>query len=213
VPRRPLDVIRSTDVRSAFNAALRPELKKLGFKRAKGGPSGWAREQPPLRDFFWIQFSSFGFFRDIGGKFVVEFEFQNAERGTSIRDRMWRLLDDASRREVVRLNNQAIKALPGPLPEIYGQLSSQLDQAHRQNFDLITEIPPVHSDVWFRYATRENVGAWAAFLASRLDGVVIANEERLSTLPNGAAVFLGTMRRRGEEKWTTLEAYPPVRHS
>lgn len=119
---------------------------------------------------------------------------------------MWRLLDDSGRREVIRLNNQAIKALPGPLPEMYGELPDGLIEVHRRRFELITQIPPTHIDVWFRYATHADVDAWAEFLASRFGPIIVANEERLRTMPEGVAIFLGTMRRKGEEKWSDLDA-------
>jgi hypothetical protein len=205
VSRRPLEVIRSTEVRSVFKRALKAELKKLGFKTARDGPTGWAREVLPIRDFFWIQFNPYGFLRDAGGKFIVEFEFHNSARRTAIRDRMWRLLDDASRREVVRLNNQAINALPGPLPELYGQEPDRIDETWQQRFEPIIEIPSTHSDVWFRYATRIDVDNWAGFLASRLGSIIVANEERLNTMPEGAAILLGTIRKQGEERWTDLD--------
>jgi hypothetical protein len=205
VSRRPLDVIRSTEVRSVFKDALKAELKTLGFKTARDGPTGWAREVPPIRDFFWIQFNSYGFFRDAGSEFIVEFAFHNAARRTAIRDRMWRLLDDASRREVVRLNNQAINALPGPLPELYGAEPDRTDKTWQQRFEPISEIPPTHSDVWFRYATRMDVDNWAEFLASRLGPIIIANEERLNMMPEGATVFLGAIRKSGEGQWTDLD--------
>jgi hypothetical protein len=205
VSRRPLDVIRSTEVRSVFKDALKAELKKFGFKTARDGPTGWAREVPPIRDFFWIQFNSYGFLRDAGGEFIVEFEFRNSARRTAISDRMWRLLDDASRHEVVRLNNQAINVLPGPLPELYGEEPHRIDEIWQQRFEPISEIPPTDSDVWFRYATRIDVGNWADFLASRLGPIIIANEERLNTMPEGATIFLGSIRKAGEGQWTDLD--------
>jgi hypothetical protein len=204
---RPLDVIRSTEVRSVFKRALKPELKRLGFKLANtyDRPGGWARDVPPVRDAFWIQFSSYGFFRDIGGEFIVEFVFHNSDRNTHIADRMWRLLDEASRQEAVRLINNSIAVLPGPLPELYGVLPESLRETHMGNFEPLTTMPPANDDVWFRYATRTDVDAWAEFLASRIGRVVETNEERLRTMPENSTIFAGLIRTEGEEKWRHLD--------
>jgi hypothetical protein len=193
--RRPLEVIRSTYVRKVFKAALAPELKRLGFKTARDGPSGWAREVPPIREMFWVQFSPYGFFSDIGGEFIVEFIFNDSVRRTAIRDRLWRLLDDSGRVEVVRLNNQAIKSLPGPL-NIFGKASADMREMHRRQFEPIKEMPSADSDVWFRYATYADVDAWAQFLARRFGPVVAAIEERLRAMPEGAAFLFGSQRSR-----------------
>jgi len=200
----PLDAIRSTEVRSVFKRALKPELKKLEFKIAEAdprGPSGWEREVRPVREFFWIQLSSYGFFRDSGGEFIVEFVFSNSEHHTAVRDRMWRLLDDSGRQEAVQLSNHAIASLPGPLPEIYGEMPAGLQETSLQRFHPITEIPPAEHDIWFRYATRSDVDAWAEFLASRLAPVVKECEDRLQSLAAGSVMLAGLTKKEGDQKW------------
>jgi hypothetical protein len=114
---------------------------------------------------------------------------------------MWGLLDDFGRREAVRLNNRAIASLPGPLPEIYGEMPAGLQETNLRRFQPITEIPPGEEDMWFRYATRADVDAWAEFLASRLAMTVEECEHRLQSLAQGSVMLAGLTRREGDEKW------------
>jgi hypothetical protein len=206
----PLDVVRSTEARSVWRRALKPALSELKFRTGKyggiGGWSGWNRDAPPFREFFWIQISRYGFDRYFGGEFVVEFELSSSERHTDIRDRMWRLLDVASRREVIRRNNQTIKALPGPSGGVLQMLPEGLKETYLRRFETIAEVPKSDTDVWFRYATRADVEAWGEFLASRLKNVIASCEQRLGDMPEGAAVLLGMMRKEGEERWTSLDS-------
>src|SRR5438445_5747776 len=99
---------------------------------------------------------------------------------------MWRLLDEASRQEAVRLINNSIAVLPGPLPELYGVLPDSLRETRVLNFQPLTTIPPADYDLWFRYATHTDVDAWAQFLTSRIGSVVETNEERLRTMPENS---------------------------
>ena len=206
----PLDVVRSTEARSVWRRALKPALEELKFRAGKyrgiGGWSGWTREAPPFREFFWIQVSRYGFDRYFGGEFVVEFELSNSERHTSLRDRMWRLLDAASRREVIRRNNQTIKALPGPSDGILQMLPKDLIPTYVHRFETMDEETKSATDVWFRYARRADVEGWGEFLASQLKTVITSSEQRLTDMPEGAAVFLGTIRKAGEDRWMSLEA-------
>ena len=205
----PLNVVRSTESRSVWKQALKPILKELKFRPGKyhgvGGWSGWTREAPPFREFFWIQINRYGFDRYTGGEFVVEFEFSNSDRHTSMRDRMWRLLDDASRREAIRMNNQTIESLPGPSPEVLEVMPASLTETYLRSFETVTVEPTVDTDVWFRFATRADVAAWGEFLASRLSDVVKSSEQRLMDMPEGTAVLMGTMLKTGEEKWTSAD--------
>jgi hypothetical protein len=207
---RPLDVIRSTEARSIWKLALNPVLKELRFKPGKshgtGGWSGWTRDAPPLHEFFWIQIDSYGFDRYFGGEFVVEFEFSNSERHTGMRNRLWQLLDNDSRREVIRLNNQTIGALPGPSAEMLAVYPGSLSETYLSRFEVMTEDLKSDRDVWFRYATRANVEAWGEFLASRLKNVIHSIEQSLNEMPEGAGVLFGAMRKAGEEIWTNLDS-------
>ena len=191
-------------------AALKPVLTELKFRtgryRGIGGWSGWQRDAPPFSEFFWIQINHYGFDRHFGGEFVVEFELSDSERHTSIRDRMWRLLGITSRSEVIRMNNQTIKALPGPSGATLQLLPECLKPTYLRMFETMDEDPKRDADVWFRYATRADVEAWGEFLAARLKGVVESGEKRLSDMPEGAAVLLGRLRHAGEEMWTSLDS-------
>jgi hypothetical protein len=202
----PLDVIRSTEARSVWKRALKPILTEMRFKPGQshptGGRTGWTRDAPPFHEFFWIQINNYGFDRYHGGEFVVEFEFSRADMHTAIRDRMWRLLDVDSQREVIRLNNLTIAALPGPSPEMLAALPGGLSETYLGNFEAMAEEVKPDSDVWFRYARRADVEAWGEFVASRLKNVIKSIEQRLNEMPEGAGVLFGAMRKAGEEKWT-----------
>lgn len=193
-----------------WRRALKPALAELKFRTGKyrgiGGWSGWQRDAPPLREFFWIQINQYGFDRYFGGEFVVEFELSNSERHTSIRDRMWRLLDVASRREVIRMNNQTIGALPKPPGAMLQMLPEGLKPTYLRMFETMDEDPKQEADVWFRYATRADVEAWGEFLASRLKGVIESSEQRLRDMPEGDSVLLGRLRNAGEETWRSLDS-------
>jgi hypothetical protein len=206
----PLDVIRSTEARSVWKRALKPILTEMRFKPGQshptGGRTGWTRDAPPFHEFFWIQINNYGFDRYHGGEFVVEFEFSRADMHTAIRDRMWRLLDVDSQREVIRLNNLTIAALPGPSPEMLAALPGGLSETYLGNFDAMAEEVKPDSDVWFRYARRADVEAWGEFVASRLKNVIKSIEQRLNEMPEGAGVLFGAMRKAGEEKWTSFDS-------
>ena len=206
----PLDVVRSTEARSVWRRALKPALTELKFRTGKyrgiGGWSGWQRDAPPFREFFWIQINHYGFDRYFGGEFVVEFELSNSERHTSIRDRMWRLLDVTSRREVIRMNNRTIKGLPGPSGAMLQVLPLDLKSTYLRMFETMDEEPKPDIDVWFRYATRADVEAWGEFLASHFTGLLESSEQRLSGMPEGAAVLLGQLRKAGEETSIPLDS-------
>ncbi len=183
--RQPLDVIRAPEFRSVLVKALKPTLGELGFKPSKnepGGWNGWVRETAGLREFFWIQLSRSGFDRYTGGKFIVEFTVSDAVRRTALRDRIWRLLDDVSRREAVRISNGTIAALPGPSREILNALPESLRSTYLGYFKTVDETPAQKQDVWFRYATRRDLTAWADFIASRFQLVIQECEQRLAGL-------------------------------
>ena len=183
--RQPLDVIPAPEFRSVLVKALKPTLGELGFKPSKnepGGWNGWVRETCGLREFFWIQLGRSGFDRYTGGTFIVEFTVSDAIRRTALRDRMWRLLDDVSRREAVRISNGAIAALPGPSRGILTALPESLRSTYLGYFNTVNETPGQKQDVWFRYATRRDVAAWADFIASRFQLVIQECEQRLAGL-------------------------------
>ena len=182
---QPLDVIRAPEFRSVLVKALKPTLDELGFNPSKnepGGWNGWVRETCGLREFFWIQLGRSGFDRHTGGTFIVEFTVSDAVRRTALRDRMWRLLDDVSRREAVRICNGAIAALPGPSRGILTALPESLRSTYLGYFNTVDETPGQKQDVWFRYATRQDVAAWADFIASRFQLVIQECEQRLAGL-------------------------------
>lgn len=195
----PVEVIRSPEVRSLLAKAFRPALSELGFKQGKsepGGWSGWVRETSALREFFWVQLSQSGFDRYSGGQFIVEFTLSDPARRTGLRDRMWRLLDDVSRREVVRINNAAIASLPGPSHEILNALPESLRSTYVASFETIDETPGANQDVWFRYATRGDVVTWGEFIDSRFRFVIQECERRIAAQEPGTGSIGGVAVNR-----------------
>lgn len=200
--RLPLEVIRAPELRSALVKALKPTLGDLGFKPSKnkpGGWNGWARDTAGLREFFWIQLGRSGFDRYTGGTFIVEFTVSDTVRRTALRDRIWRLLDDSSRREAVRISNGAIAALPGPSREILNALPESLRATYLGSFKTIDETPAQNQDAWFRYATRQDVAAWADFIASRFRFVIQECEQRLAGLQPGTNSMGGVVLKARDD--------------
>ena len=199
---QPLDVIRAPEFRSVLVKALKPKLAELGFKPSKnepGGWNGWVRETAGLREFFWIQLGRSGFDRYTGGTFIVEFTVSDSDRRTALRDRIWRLLDDVSRREAVRISNGAIAALPGPSREILKALPESLRSSYLSDFKKIDATPAQKQDAWFRYATLRDVGAWADFLASRFRLVIQECEQRLAGLQPGTNSMGGVVLKARDD--------------
>ena len=145
-----------------------------------------------MRVTFWIQIDKYGFDRHAGGRFIVEFTAQHHDRETSLRDRMWILLDDLPRREVVRMNNAVISALPGPSRATLDALPVDLRGTYLAGFKVVDE-PPSNADVWFRYATIADVERWGDFIASRLPYAVAECERRLEDQPIRTASMGGML--------------------
>jgi hypothetical protein len=189
----PLEVVRGPEVRALWNRAIRPVARQLGFKPGNAYKPGWVRESAKERSTFWFQIDKYGFDKYTGGRFIVEFIFNDLHRQVSMRDRMWRLLDDGSHRAVVRLNNDVIASLPGPSSELLLDLPESLRSTYLDAFKPIIGVPEPDNDVWFRYATRADAAAWGDFIASRLPSVVTECSRALESLPVGAAVLAGVV--------------------
>lgn len=185
MPDKPLEIIRADEARATWSKALRPVAAGLGLKPgAVSHRRGWLRESAGKRLAFWFQLDqNYGFDSYLGGRFVVEFLANDFIRETGIYARIWRLLDDDSRRKAILLNNAAVASLPSPPTEIMSALPEDLRPYFIKQFELRGETPAAKEDVWFRYATRADVARWADFLASRLANVVAECERRLADLP------------------------------
>ncbi|MDQ6877488.1 MAG: hypothetical protein M3082_07270 [Candidatus Dormibacteraeota bacterium] len=160
---------------------------------------GWVRDATPVHLTFWFQVTQFGFDKQTGGKFIVEFTAQNPGRHTSLRDRKWRLLDDQSRREVIRINNAVIASLPGPSASILNGLPEFLRATYLSSFRLVDETSPAHTDVWFRYATRGDAQQWSNFVALRLPFLVTECERSLENQQARTSSMGGVVFKKPEE--------------
>jgi hypothetical protein len=199
---QPLEVIRAPQVRALWNKRLRPVLKELGFKAGKFSPgawNGWERQSADLRMFFWFQLFRYGFDRYQGGRFILEFVGNDLPRKVGLRDRMWSVMDDASRREVVRINNEVIASLPGPSTETLGWLPETLRPTYLDDFKRIEAIPSAQDDVWFRYATMADVAGWGEFIATRLPSLIAGYEERLKSTQAGTSMISGYVMKASTE--------------
>ena len=193
----PLSVIRSPEVRQLWTKSLEPLLKDLGFRAGKsstGGSSGWDRQQTNRSESFWFQIGRSGFDRYRGGQFVVEFIVTDTSRGVSLRDRMWRLIDDNSRQRAVDLNNRVIASLPGPSIEMLNALPESLRSTYVDSFKTMSEVPARDQDVWFRYATRTDVIDWGEYVASQLASVLNECESKLVALEPGTSSLFGVIQ-------------------
>jgi hypothetical protein len=165
----------------------------MGFKPGKTVMRGWLRTSPPPPVTFWFQVTQFGFDKHTGGKFIVEFTANDPIRGTSLRYRLWRLLNDRSRREVVALNNEVIASLPGPSTQILNGLPEFLRLTYLASFEPTIEADLINSDVWFRYATSDHAARWGDFVAKQLPTVVSECERRLAELAPDTASMAGVI--------------------
>lgn len=186
-----LDVVRARDARALWNKAVQPVARSLGFKPGNVYVPGWVRESAQERSTFWFQIDRYGFDKWSGGQFWVEFIYNDLSRQASIRNRMWALLDDLSRRAVVHMNNDVIASLPGPSHEILMSLPELLRSTYLNLFKPITDMPPSGHDLGFRYATKADATAWGDFIASRLPSVDARSSGLLKTLDAGTSLMDG----------------------
>jgi len=187
----PLEVVRARDARALWNKAVQPVARGLGFKPGNVYVPGWVRELAQERSTFWFQIDKYGFDRQSGGQFWVEFIYNDLSRQASIRDRMWALLDDLSRRTVMQMNNDVIASLPGPSHEILMSLPELLRPTYLNSFKPITDMPQSGHDLGFRYATKADAMAWGDFIASRLPAVDALSSGLLKTLEAGTSLMGG----------------------
>jgi hypothetical protein len=192
VSKEPLVLVSSKDARAIWTRLIRPIATGLGFKPGKTVMHGWIRESTPLRATFWLQISQFGFDKNTGGKFIVEFTASDKTRQTAMRERLWGLLDEVSRREVLRLNNEVVGSLPGPSEVILKALPEFLRETYLTSFKPVPSVPATNNDVWFRYATQADAELWGHFVSSRLSFAVTECERRLADLPTNTSSWFGT---------------------
>jgi hypothetical protein len=190
----PLDVVPATEARSVWNAAVRPVVAAgLGFRPGKSTMRGWVREAHPLAFTFHFQVTKYGFDRYSGGRFITQFNASDRSRATAVLYRMWSLLGDQRRVEFFQLNCAAVSRLPGPSDAIVRALPESLRETYMADFRVPADIPPPTADVWCRYATREDVVHWGAFIAANLEEMVARCEQLLFQLEDGTQSIGGVV--------------------
>ena len=150
--------------------------KDLGFKRGKSMLS-WTRPQGSQHLTFWFQVSQFGWARYTGSKFTIEFQlWTRPEVGPSLqRARLPELLDDAEREELRQRQNLVIDRLVRP-PRSYiewlGSGSVDIESLLSRQFDLVDKPYGKGTDIWFRYASEDDVRAWCELIKAKLPSAI-----------------------------------------
>jgi hypothetical protein len=150
--------------------------KDLGFKRGTSMLS-WTRSQGSQHLTFWFQVSQFGWARYTGSQFTVEFQlWTRPEVGASLqRARMPELLDDAEREELRQRQNLVIGRLVRP-PRSYiewlASASTDIESLLARQFEQVEEPYQKGTDIWFRYASEDDVREWCTFIKARLPSVI-----------------------------------------
>jgi len=170
------DTIRAEELYSALKAALAPALKTAGFKRSKIWTLAWARSTDKGQLAFWFQCDHYGWMRELGSRFTLE--FQLAEDADALsnnlkkRERFAALLSDEELGTARSLNNEVLGSLPkpstgNPILAIPDHLRESLLAAYAPR----TEPYRSNDDVWMHYYTHAHIRAWAAFLEPRITGL------------------------------------------
>lgn len=107
-----------------------------------------------------------------GSKFVVEFQLGPDPvigKNEICRRRIGRMLSAADREEIRTIQNKVISSLRRP-PKNYDILSvgEELRAWYLKEFESIDQPYGERDDIWFRYASKEDVDRWAKFLVTRL---------------------------------------------
>jgi hypothetical protein len=150
--------------------------KDLGFKRGKSMLS-WTRPQGSQHLTFWFQVSQFGWARYTGSNFTVEFQlWTRPEVGPSLqRARLPELLHDAEREELRQQQNLVIGRLVRP-PRSYiewlGSGSVDIESLLARQFDLVDKPYEKGTDIWFRYASEDDVRAWCEWIKAKLPSAI-----------------------------------------
>jgi hypothetical protein len=163
--------MKSQQLYSILREHLAPLFKANGFKRAKTMLS-WVRPRGELYIGVWCQADQRGWDTYAGSKFVVEFQLGNAPRigwNTICRQRIGRMLSTAEREEVRTIQNEVITSLHRP-PRSYAGLNvcEEVSVVYLKDFNSIDQPYSERDDIWFRYASQEDVDRWAKFLTAKL---------------------------------------------
>jgi hypothetical protein len=165
--------------------------KDLGFKREKAMLS-WTRPQGSQHLTFWFQVSQFGWNQYAGSQFTVELQLSATPQvGSSMqRARLPELLTAADREEVRRQENAVISGLVHPPPsyvEWLGSAYAGAASSYLRSFETVQEPYYPGKDIWFRYASEDDVRAWCELIKAKLPWAIDkfvaeqAAHERMST--------------------------------
>jgi len=170
------DTIRAEELYSALKAALAPPLKTAGFKRSKIWTLAWSRRTDKGELAFWFQCDHYGWMRELGSRFTLEFQLSEDANALSNnlqkRERYASFLPDGDLETIRRLNNQVLEALPplssdNPVAAIPEHLRTALLAAYAPR----SEPYGRNEDVWLHYYTHAHIRAWADFLETRIVGL------------------------------------------
>jgi hypothetical protein len=121
--------------------------------------------------------SQFGWARYTGSKFIVEFQlWTRPEVGPGLqRARLPDLLSDAEREELRQRQNLVISRFVRP-PRSYiewlGSASADVESSLSRQFEQVAEPYANGTDIWFRYASEDDVRAWCQFVEEQLTSAV-----------------------------------------
>ena len=163
--------MKSQELYSTLREQLPPVFSTNGFKRAKTMLS-WVRPHGELYIGVWCQADQRGWDTYAGSRFVVEFQLGYEPLiawKTICRQRIARMFSAAEREAVRSIQNNVIAALHRP-PKSYALLNvcEEVSLIYLQKLNSIDQPYSEREDIWFRYASREDVERWAKFLVGKL---------------------------------------------
>ena len=132
----------------------------------------WVRPRGELFIGVWCQIDQRGWDAYAGSEFVVEFQLGREPvigSNTICRQRIARMLSAAEREEIRRIQNNVIVTLHKPSRN-YALLNvcEEVSTLYLKKFKSVDQPYGERDDIWFRYASKEDVDKWAQFLVSKL---------------------------------------------
>src|SRR2546422_8760392 len=163
--------MKSQQLYSTLREHLAPLFKANGFKRTKTMLS-WVRPRGELYMGVWCQADQKGWDTYAGSKFVVEFQLGYEPvigSNTICQQRIGRMLSAAEREEIRTIQNNVIASLHRP-PKNYAVLNvaEEVSIVYLNEFKSIAQPYGERDDIWFRYASKDDVNRWALFLVTKL---------------------------------------------
>jgi hypothetical protein len=163
--------MKSQQLYSTLREHLAPLFKANGFKRTKTMLS-WVRPRGELYIGVWFQADQRGWDTYAGSKFVVEFQLGNEPvigGKTICRQRIGRMLSAAEREEIRAIQNNVIASLHRP-PKNHALLNvcEEVSIVYLKEFKSVDQPYGGREDIWFRYASKEDVDRWGKLLVAKL---------------------------------------------